>query len=252
MSALGALAVAAAGRVAEADAAPPAAVTGEATGVSLRSARLQATVDPGGEPTTFHFEYGPDASYGFTTPDQAIGPAAGPQAVSAALSGLAFGTGYHYRVVAVNASGQGSGGDRAFRTRDAVLSGPYAVRLKVLLGGPAFGQRAGLVVRRRYRFTARCSQGSCPTLRLRRRGARGVFAARLRRQEGDRYTGVERSRGHCDDGERFGARASLLVYPTSVAGGRARRIGGKLSVRVGGCVHGIEVAEIDGRLVGHG
>lgn len=252
MSAVGAVAVAAGGRAVEAEAAAPVAVTGTATGISLRAATLEATVDPKGEPTTFHFEYGPTASYGLATSDQEVPAGAGPQPVSAAVSGLAFGTGYHYRVIAVNPSGQANGEDRAFRTRDAVLSGPYAVRLTVLRGGAAFGQRQGAVLRRRYRLTVRCRQGLCSTLRLRRGGARGVFASRLKRNEGDRYTGMERSKGHCDDGERFRARASVLLYPTSVSGGRARGIAGTLRVRVGGCVHGSEVAEIAGRLVGNG
>jgi hypothetical protein len=89
---------------------------------------------------------------------------------------------------------------------------------------------------------------------LRRRGAKGTFASKLTRHEGDRYAGIERSRGHCDNGERFKATAAVLVHPTSLSGGRAVRIAGRLHIRVRGCLHAAEVARLTGRLesLGHG
>lgn len=253
VSAVGAVAVAAAaGRPGEARAAAPTAVTEAADAISVQGATLHATVDPGGEPTTVYFQYGTSAAYGSTTAVQEAGAGVGPMAVSATVSSLSFGTSYHYRVVAANPSGQASGEDRAFRTRDAVISGRYAVTLTVTAGGRLFGQRSGMTVRRRYRLTARCSAGSCGVIRLRRPGVSGVFASRLRRRQGDRYRGVERSRGFCDNGERFRAKASVLIYPTSVSRGRAATIAGRLSIRIGGCARGREVATLTGRLVGHG
>jgi hypothetical protein len=240
------------GSTAAAEAAPPTAATGKATSVSLQGATLNATVNPNGERTTFFFAYGTSTSYGSTTPVQEAGSGSGPIPVSAPVAGLPFGTGFHYRVVAANASGQANGEDGGFRTLDAVLSGRYAVTLRIVSGGRPFGQRKGQALHRRYRLTAECAAGSCPTLRLHRPGARGVFASRLTRGEGDRYSGVERSSGRCNNAERFRARASLLLYPTSLRGARAATIAGRLIVRVRGCARGREVATLRGSLIGHG
>jgi hypothetical protein len=255
--ALGAVGVAtfavAAGRPGQAAAAAPSAVTGGAISISPSGATLNGTVNPNGEATSVFFEYGAGGGYGSVTPRQEIeAGAVGPQGVAAGITNLAFGTIYHYRVVAENPSGRASGDDRALRTDDAVISGRYAVRLSVVRGGRVFGQHRGLTVRRPYRFRASCANGSCMVLRLRRRGATGYFSSKLTRRAGDRYKGVERSRGHCDNGSRFRARASLLLYARSLNGARAGTIAGKLHVRVGGCVKGGELATFTGRLVGHG
>ena len=46
----------------------PAATTGAAESITTGSAAVTGTVNPGGEATTYQFEYGTTTSYGLTTP----------------------------------------------------------------------------------------------------------------------------------------------------------------------------------------
>src|SRR5437764_14344390 len=78
-------------------AALPTASTGGTRDITQTTATLRGSINPNGEATTFHFEYGTTKAYGSTTPDQ--GPTAAVkrgQAVSAAVSGLTPATKYHY------------------------------------------------------------------------------------------------------------------------------------------------------------
>jgi hypothetical protein len=102
--------------------APPVAVTGAATGVTVTSATLSGTVDPNGRTTTWYFEYGASTSYGSRTSGQSAGSATTATGVSAALSNLRPGRVYHYRLVARSDAGTSRGADRTFST-----SGPPAV-----------------------------------------------------------------------------------------------------------------------------
>ena len=52
---------------------PPPATTGDAESVTTGSAVVTGTVNPGGEATTYQFEYGTTSSYGLTTPQQDAG-----------------------------------------------------------------------------------------------------------------------------------------------------------------------------------
>src|SRR4051812_45302762 len=98
-------------------AAVPTVSTGGANGVTADAARLHGTVNPKGLATTYYFEYGTTRRYGSRTPDASAGKGTRNQSVSAAVGGLTPNTAYHYRLVASNASGVTSGGDRSFRTR---------------------------------------------------------------------------------------------------------------------------------------
>ena len=84
-------------------------MTGEATEITATSAKLNGTVDAAGSAS---FQYGLSDQYGGTTPTQAV--VAGP--VSATVSPLTPNTTYHFRLVAVNASGTAFGVDKTFRT----------------------------------------------------------------------------------------------------------------------------------------
>ena len=115
----------------------PTAVTGAAIGVEQTSATLHATVNPnGGEVSECKFEYGTTTSYGSSAPC-APSPGAGssPVAVSAAITGLAAATTYHFRIVATNVSGSSDGNDAAFTT----LSAPPFVQQVSPRNGPAAG-----------------------------------------------------------------------------------------------------------------
>jgi len=95
----------------------PAAKTDPASGIAQATATLNGTVNASGASTTCKFEYGTTTSYGKSAPCS-VDPVTGSTdtAVSAALSGLAAGTTYHYRVSTTNAGGTTNGSDATFAT----------------------------------------------------------------------------------------------------------------------------------------
>jgi hypothetical protein len=110
--------------VGTATAASPAAVTGGVTNVSTSSARLTGSVDPNSEATSWYFEFGTTSSYGTKTATQSAGSGSNPTNVATNIAGLAVATTFHYRLVAMNASGTTLGADRTFITQ-----GPPTVAL---------------------------------------------------------------------------------------------------------------------------
>ena len=55
--------------------AAPTATTGGAESVTTGSAAVTGTLNPGGDATTYQFEYGTSSSYGLTTPARTRAPA---------------------------------------------------------------------------------------------------------------------------------------------------------------------------------
>ncbi len=101
----------------------PTAVTGPATSVSSTGATMNGTVNPNSYSTTYHFEFGTTPAYGSRIPasDLGVGSDGVDHVVSQALTGLAPGTTYHYRVVATDAIGFTTvGADIGFTTTAAV------------------------------------------------------------------------------------------------------------------------------------
>jgi hypothetical protein len=96
--------------------AAPTATTGPAESITTGSAAVTGTVNPGGDATTYQFEYGTSTAYGLTTPQQDAGSGSTPVASRATLSNLTSSTTYHYRLVATNAAGVARGDDRTLRT----------------------------------------------------------------------------------------------------------------------------------------
>lgn len=96
----------------------PAVVTGAAGALTTSGATLAGTVNPGGEATTWRFEYGFTTAYGSFSPPLVVPAGNQPVAVQAALGGLADGSLYHYRLVAENTRGARQGADATFRTSD--------------------------------------------------------------------------------------------------------------------------------------
>jgi plastocyanin len=94
----------------------PTASTGAATGVSETSATLNGSVNPSGQPTTYYFEYGTSTAYGSKTTESSAGEGTAAVPKSAAVTGLAPGLTYHFRIVAKYASGTAPGADRTFTT----------------------------------------------------------------------------------------------------------------------------------------
>ncbi len=97
--------------------APPVATTGAANGISGIAATFNGTVDPNGASTNAHFEYGVTTSYGSSV-DVAPAPGSGddPVAVSATIGDLLPNQSYHFRLVAANSAGTGTGNDMTFST----------------------------------------------------------------------------------------------------------------------------------------
>jgi len=101
---------------APASAASPAAVTGTVSNLSTTSVRLLGSVDPNSEATSWYFEFGETTSYGTKTATQGAGSGANPTNVRSEVAGLSVATMFHYRLVAMNASGTTLGADRTFIT----------------------------------------------------------------------------------------------------------------------------------------
>lgn len=84
------------------------------------SALLAGTVNPNGETTSYHFEYGDrgpcDASPCTSTPGASAGSGSSAVVVSDSVSGLEPAHGYHFRIVASNATGTTAGPDHSFTT----------------------------------------------------------------------------------------------------------------------------------------
>lgn len=84
------------------------------------SAVLAGRVNPFGQQTTYHFEYGETTAYGKTAPagpEDVAGNGYAFRAVHHAISDLQPSTTYHYRLVARNATGTSATPDSTFTTR---------------------------------------------------------------------------------------------------------------------------------------
>jgi hypothetical protein len=122
---------------------PPPQVTTLAPAESTPStASLSGTVNPEDAVLTgCWFEYGPTSAYGAVAPCSAVpAPGSAPAAVTAAVSGLAPNTVYHYRLLASTAIAREAGADVMFTT----AANPAAALLvphPSIHGTPAVGQR---------------------------------------------------------------------------------------------------------------
>jgi hypothetical protein len=96
---------------------PPTANTDAAGSVTQTSAVLNGTLNPAGAQTDYLFQFGTTSAYGQTTPVTDGGTGSSPGAVSAAVSGLAPNTDFHYRLVAQRAGVPVAAGvDQTFHT----------------------------------------------------------------------------------------------------------------------------------------
>src|SRR3954469_6476928 len=131
-------------------AARPAATTGAAANVTFQSARVNGSIDPNGQPTSYYFQYGTTRAYGTQTAATFVGTGQNPVRVSTDPGGLAPATRYHYRIVAQGQGGTGLGGDRTFTTRRQPLGmslaanpNPITAGHSTLLAGALTGTGSG-------------------------------------------------------------------------------------------------------------
>jgi hypothetical protein len=97
-------------------AARPVLDTGLPIAIQSTAATVQGGVNTGGAETAVEFQYGPTLAYGKLTPEVDVAAGGEAQPVLAALTGLAPGTTYHYRLLATNSSGSAEGADASFTT----------------------------------------------------------------------------------------------------------------------------------------
>ncbi|MGC1852638.1 MAG: fibronectin type III domain-containing protein [Solirubrobacterales bacterium] len=89
--------------------------------VAFSEATLRAEVNPDGEATTYHFEYGKTGAYGSQTPELPVGSDSTAHKLSRSLEGLTPGTTHHYRVVATSGAGTNPGPDAVFHTYESFI-----------------------------------------------------------------------------------------------------------------------------------
>jgi hypothetical protein len=100
----------------------PGVSTGGATNVTFSSAVLRGSVNPRGQATNYFFQYGRTRKYGAQTPLAPAGSGSTGIRVSQSISGLAALSTYHFRIVAINATGATLGADKSFTTPKIPLS----------------------------------------------------------------------------------------------------------------------------------
>ena len=96
----------------------PIVQTNQATNVTTSAATLQGNVDPQGSTTTYWFEYGQTASFGYTTSQVNAGSSA--NSASQPISNLLPNTTYYFRVDAQNQYGTTHGSTLSFTTQNIV------------------------------------------------------------------------------------------------------------------------------------
>ena len=101
----------------------PTVITESATGVKTTEATLNGTVNPDGLETKYYFEYGKTTAYGTKTAEVNVGSGTSNLKESKAITGLAPGTTYHFRMVATNSAGTTDGADYMFTTYPAMAPG---------------------------------------------------------------------------------------------------------------------------------
>jgi hypothetical protein len=95
-----------------------------ATSVATTTAQLNGSLNPNGNSTTAHFEYGTTTAYGTSTTSGNFGTTA--QTIGFSVSGLLPNTLYHYRLDAVNSAGSVNGNDETFTTSPLTASSQTA------------------------------------------------------------------------------------------------------------------------------
>jgi hypothetical protein len=115
----------------------PVVTTGAASNIEPTTVVLNGTVTPKGANTTYYFQYGTTSLYGAVTPAGSVAAGSGRVRVSAAVTGLAPVTTYHYRLVAQNSQGVARGKHRTFKTKPQPLGFSFAATPNPVSAGGA-------------------------------------------------------------------------------------------------------------------
>lgn len=97
------------------DVSAPVVETLSAIEIDTESARLRATVQPGGVDAEYYFEYGETDSYGTSSTPVSLAAAA-DSAVDLLIENLHSASTYHFRIIATNQYGTSTGDDQIFTT----------------------------------------------------------------------------------------------------------------------------------------
>lgn len=116
----------------------PTASTGAASQLSDTSVRVNGSLNPKGQATTYYFQYGTTTGYGLQTRPLDAGSGTGNEAVHAVLGGLTPRTTYHYRLVAQDAGGP------AYGTDHTVVVGPAQSHVS-FMGHMGFVSPGGII-----------------------------------------------------------------------------------------------------------
>jgi len=112
----------------------PETTTRTPSGVTDSTAVFRSQVRPNGSPTYAWFEWGETAAYGNLTSEVDIGTTTlYTERPSMQITALNCGTEYHYRVVALNSSGQSFGNDVSFVTDSCPACGPPSLMLSNMI-----------------------------------------------------------------------------------------------------------------------
>jgi hypothetical protein len=116
----------------------PTTFTGGADPLTTSTATLKGSVNPGGQTTSYYFQYGQSIAYEAQTPPQSIPAGTQTVHVSVPVSGLASGSVYHFRLIADNASGTADGLDQRFTTLKIPLAFTLAASPSIDVFGNPF------------------------------------------------------------------------------------------------------------------
>jgi hypothetical protein len=129
---------------------PPVVQTGSAQGASTTGVTLTGSVNPSGNATNWYFQYGTSTSYSSKTGAKSAGSGTAATGVSAAITKLAAGTTYHYRLVGTSSTGTVYGSDVTFTTVAALtLTASTAQAVygtAVTLSGAVWSRQTGVQI----------------------------------------------------------------------------------------------------------
>lgn len=121
----------------------PSASTGGASQLSDSSVRVNGSLNPKGQATTYFFQYGTTTGYGLQTRPVDAGSGTSNEAVHAVLSGLTARTTYHYRLVAEDAGGPAYGADHTLAVGPAQSHVSFMGHMGFVSPGGIIGVEAG-------------------------------------------------------------------------------------------------------------